>query len=147
MAIRSFATAFAVLANPHLVPESAGGRHHLALDRLRSAMIAHPENVAGADDPVTDLMTVGNGAIAAKSGAEGLLCVALPNRGLGIAIRIADGSYRALPVVIASVLEQLDAVDPSIIASFRERQNPELRNHNGRLVGEIRAAFTLERAR
>lgn len=146
MAIRAFATAFAALANPRLVPETAGGRHHLALDRLRAAMMAHPENVAGRDDPVTDVMTVGNGAIAAKSGAEGLLCVALPARGLGIAIRIADGSYRALPVAIASVLEQLDVVDPAIIAAFRERQNPELRNHNGRLVGEIRSAFTLEHA-
>jgi L-asparaginase II len=143
MSIRAFATAFAALANPHLVPESAGGRHHAALDRLRSAMIAHPENVAGTDDPVTDLMALGGGTIAAKSGAEGLLCVALPERGLGIAIRIADGTYRALPVALASVLAQLDAVGPSIITEFLARQNPELRNHNQRLVGELRAAFTL----
>jgi L-asparaginase II len=145
MPIRAFATAFAALADPHRVPQSAGGRHHVALDRLRSAMMAHPENVAGTDDPVTDLMALGGGTIAAKSGAEGLLCVALPEPGLGIAIRIADGTYRALPVVIAAVLEQLNVVDPSIISAFRERQNPELRNHNRRLVGEIKAAFTLDR--
>lgn len=144
--IQAFATAFAALARPEEVPVNAGRCYAEALNRLRAAMMAHPENVAGTDDPVTDLMLVGGGAIAAKTGAEGMLCAAIPAHGLGIAIRIADGTYRALPVVIASVLEQLEAVDASILAVFRERQPSELRNHNQRLVGEIRAAFTLQRA-
>jgi len=144
--IRAFATAFAVLADPDHAPADAGGRHHGALDRLRSAMMAHPENVAGTDDLVTDLMTVANGTIAAKTGAEGLFCVAVPALGLGIAIRVADGTYRALPVIIAEVLTQLKAVDSSIVSVLLERQNPKIRNHNGRLVGEFRPAFTLEYA-
>jgi L-asparaginase II len=144
--IRAFATAFATLAQPERVPEEAGGRHAAALNRLRSAMTAHPENVAGTGDLVTNLMAVAGGRIAAKTGAEGLICLALPERGWGIAIRIADGTYRAHEVVVAAVLEQLGAIDPSVTAAVRARNNPEIKNHNGWRVGELRAAFTLQTA-
>jgi L-asparaginase II len=144
--IRSFATAFAALAQPDRVPEEAGGRHAAALNRLRSAMTAHPENVAGTGDLVTNLMAVAGGRIAAKTGAEGLICLALPERGLGIAIRIADGTYRAHEVVVPAVLEQLGAVDAAVIAAVTARNSPEIRNHNGWHVGELRSAFTLQRA-
>jgi L-asparaginase II len=144
--IRAFATAFAVLAQPDRVPEKAGGRHAAALNRLRDAMTTHPENVAGTGDLVTNLMAVAGGRIAAKTGAEGLICLALPERGLGIAIRIADGTYRAHEVVVPAVLEQLGAVDASVIAAVRARNSPEIRNHNGWHVGDLRAAFRLELA-
>jgi L-asparaginase II len=144
--IRAFATAYAALAAPEQVPEGAGRDHAQALNRLRGAMIAHPENVAGEGEFVTDLITLSNGAIVAKSGAEGLLCMAIPGQGLGMAIRIADGSFRAHPVIAASVLEQLNLVGSSVIANILDRQNPEIRNHNGRLVGELRPAFQLKAA-
>jgi L-asparaginase II len=144
--IRAFATAYAVLAQPERVPEDAGGRHQAALKRLRGAMTTHPENVAGTGALVTDLMALSGGRIAAKSGAEGLICLALPERGLGVAIRIADGSFRAHGVVVAAVLEQLDAVDPAVIVAAMARHSSEIRNHNGRHVGDLRAAFRLEMA-
>jgi L-asparaginase II len=144
--IRAFATAYAALAAPEQAPEGAGGDHAEALNRLRAAMTAHPENVAGESELVTDLMALSNGAIVAKSGAEGLLCMAIPDQGVGIAIRIADGSFRAHPVIAASVLEQLNLIGSSVIADILDRQNPEIRNHNGRLVGELRPAFQLTAA-
>jgi L-asparaginase II len=142
--IRAFATAFAVLAQPERVAEEAGGRHADALNRLRSAMIAHPDNVSGTGDLVTTLMSVGGGKIAAKTGAEGLICLALPNHGLGIAIRVADGSFRSHPVIVAAVLEQLGLVGSSVIASVMEKHPSEVRNHNGWHVGDMRAAFQLQ---
>jgi L-asparaginase II len=134
--LRAFATAFALLATPQQP-------HAEALNRLRSAMTAHPENVAGEGDLVTDLMRLSEGDVVAKTGAEGLLCMAIPDHGLGIAIRIADGSFRAHPVVAASVLEQLNLVGSSVIADVLDRHGPDIRNHNGRLVGEFRPAFQL----
>ena len=50
---------------------SATGSSAAALDRLRAAMIAHPENVAGHGQLVTNLMALNDGRIAAKGGAEG----------------------------------------------------------------------------
>ncbi len=143
--LASFARAYATLAAPDRVPHGAGGAHAEALTRLRDAMMHYPENVAGQGELVSDLMRLGKGEIVAKSGAEGLLCVGLPKLGLGIAIRIADGSFRAHPVVIASVLRQLDVVDGSFSEALLACHPPEVKNHNGWIVGEMRAAFALQR--
>jgi L-asparaginase II len=142
--LRAFATAYAALAAPGRVPDGAGQEHAEALDRLRVAMAAHPENVSGAGHLVTDLMDVTGGRVVAKTGAEGLLCLAIPERELGIAIRMLDGTYRAHAVVAVSVLEQLDILDAATRDAILERDSPELRNHNGRLVGEIRPVFDLK---
>ncbi|HEX5497973.1 MAG TPA: asparaginase, partial [Thermomicrobiales bacterium] len=117
--------------------------HASALRRLRAAMLAAPENVAGEGELVTDLMRLGEGRIVAKSGAEGLICLALPEHGLGVAIRILDGSFRAHPVVVAETLRQLDLLDRPTIDAILETHSPELRNHNRRHVGDIRPAFVL----
>jgi L-asparaginase II len=144
--LRSFATAYATLAAPEEAPANAGREHAEALNRLRSAMTAHPENVAGEGDLVTNLMAVSKGAITAKTGAEGMLCMAIPSQGLGIAIRVADGSYRSHPEIAFAILEQLNLVGSSVIAELRERHPSEIRNHNGRIVGEMRPAFQLTTA-
>jgi L-asparaginase II len=142
--VRAFATAFAALAAPEHVPSGAGRDHAAALNRLRAAMTAHPENVAGPGHFVTTLMVLSGGRIAAKSGAEGLICLAVPERGLGIAIRVLDGSFRAHPDITLEALRQLDILDAPTREAILARDSPELRNHNGRLVGEIRPAFQLE---
>ena len=144
--VRAFATAYAALAAPERVRLGAGREHTAALDRLRTAMTAHPENVAGHGQLVTDLIALSDGRIAAKSGAEGLICLAVLERGLGIAIRVLDGSFRTHATVTIAALEQLGILDVATRAAILERHSPELRNHNGRLVGEIRPAFHLEQA-
>ncbi len=144
--VRAFATAFAALAAPERVSNGAGREHAAALNRLRAAITAHPENVAGPGHFVTDLMALSDGRIAAKSGAEGLICLAVPERELGIAIRVLDGSFRAHPDVTLEALKQLDILDAPTRAAILARDSPKLRNHNGLLVGEIRPAFRLERS-
>jgi L-asparaginase II len=141
--IRAFATAFSALADPTRVPAGAGGSHAVALDRLRAAMIAFPENVSGQHSLVAEVMRIGNGAFVCKSGAEGLFCLGAPERGIGLAIRIADGSFRAHGVVLASALEQLGLATPEQVAAILAVEPPQLLNHNGRLVGEIRPAFRM----
>jgi L-asparaginase II len=144
--VRAFATAYAALAAPELVPPGAGREHAAALDRLRAAMIAHPENVAGHGQLVTDLMALSDGRVVAKSGAEGLICLAAPEQEVGIAIRVMDGSFRTHAAVTVAALEQLGILDAPARDAILERHSPQLRNHNGRLVGEIRPVFQLEGA-
>jgi L-asparaginase II len=142
--VRAFATAYASLAAPEQVPAGAGRKHAVALNRLRDAMTAYPVNVSGEGNLVASIMEVSEGRVAAKTGAEGLLCLAVPERGLGIAIRIADGTFRTHAVAVASTLEQLGILDDTQRQEILARHNPELRNHNGRLVGEIQPVFKLE---
>lgn len=133
--LHAFARSFAVLSQPKT--------HADALNRLRSAMIAHPENVSGQGELVANLMRLGNGDIVAKSGAEGLICIGLPKQGLGIAIRVADGSFRAHPVLAIEALRQLDAVPESVLDGLTQLHDPFIFNHNRRIVGKRQATFTL----
>ena len=142
--VRAFAASYAALAAPELVPDGAGREHALALNRLRDAMTAYPVNVSGEGNLVATIMEVSEGRVAAKSGAEGLLCLAVPERGLGIAIRIADGTFRTHAVATVSALEQLGILDNAMRQEILARHTPEIRNHNDLLVGEIRPVFRLE---
>jgi L-asparaginase II len=103
-------------------------------------------NVSGEGSLVASLMELSDGRIVAKTGAEGLLCLGVPERELGIAIRVMDGSYRAHAIAAVSTLEQLGILDTATREAILERHSPELRNHNGRLVGEIRPVFRLQTA-
>jgi L-asparaginase II len=145
--IAAMAVAFATLAAPEGAPAGGGREHAAALDRLRSAMTAYPENVGGTRGRIdTDLMKCSGGKVVAKGGAEGLLCVGIPEHAVGIAIRVADGSSRSHPVVIESVLDQLDLLDKHLIANVTSLHDGRIFNHNRRHVGDIRAAFTVTAA-
>jgi L-asparaginase II len=106
-------------------------------------MTGHPENVAGRDDVVTDLMALSGGAVVAKTGAEGLLCLAVPEREIGIAIRVLDGTYRAHAVAACQCLADLRLVPEAAIEAVLAKHDPRILNHNGRHVGDIVAAFSL----
>ncbi|MCC6792209.1 MAG: asparaginase [Thermomicrobiales bacterium] len=145
--IGSMAAAFAALAAPDSAPAGQGREHATALNRLRAAMTSHPENVGGGKGRLdTDLMKHSNGRVVAKSGAEGLICAGFPERQIGIAIRIADGSFRAQAVVLEQVLRQLDLIESAVIDSLMAQWDPRIFNHNRRPVGDIEATFTLTEA-
>jgi L-asparaginase II len=94
-------------------------------ERIVAAMAAHPELIGyerGATD--TDLMRLRPGWIA-KGGAEGLICAATPE-GAGIALKVEDGSMRALRPALAAFL----GLEESFAAA------PVL-NSRGERVGEI----------
>ena len=74
-----------------------------------------------------------------KTGAEGVYCAALPQQGLGIAIKCDDGAARAAQVITAAMIARflpLDAAEHAAIRPFRE---PILRNWNCFEVGAIKA--------
>ncbi len=81
-----------------------------ALARVRDAMLAHPEMVAGRSRLDTRLMCAAPGKVIAKGGAEGVQGLALSvgvdgAAVLGWAIKIEDGSGRPLPLLIRACLQ------------------------------------------
>lgn len=71
-------------------------------DCVVEAMTARPELVEGPGSPATETMRALEGAVA-KGGAEGLLCVGLPD-GTGIALKAEDGASRPLGPAVAQFL-------------------------------------------
>jgi L-asparaginase II len=100
--------------------------------------------IAGPGDLDTELPPALPGAVA-KGGAEGLGCVSLAEQGLGVAVRVEDGEYRAVEPTLMTVLGQMLGWSrpPPPLARF---QQPELRNSPGDVVGFLRAEVPLTRA-
>lgn len=76
--------------------------------RLRSAMMEHPQLIAGSGRLCTDLMAAAPGRIVAKVGAEGIYSAVLCEPGFGVAIKVEDGDGRSAQVALLDVLRQLD---------------------------------------
>lgn len=83
-----------------------------AAGQLRRAMIAYPELVAGEGRSCTNLMRAAGGRVAIKTGAEGFFVGIVPEKQLGIALKIDDGAKRASACALAAILVRLGVLDP-----------------------------------
>jgi len=111
-----------------------------AIYRLHEAITNEPLYIAGQGTVVSELNEVTKGAVLAKTGAEGILTAALPERGLGIALKITDGSARARSVALLAILDHLGALSDEEKHKLQAHISPTIVNSKGLAVGEIRPA-------
>ncbi|MBM3530326.1 MAG: asparaginase [Alphaproteobacteria bacterium] len=102
--------------------------------RLRAVCAAHPWHVAGTGRFCTAIMRAFGGRVFVKTGAEGVFCGALPELGLGIAVKCDDGAGRAGEATMAGVLARFLTDDRATLEPY---VRPVLRNWNGIAVGAI----------
>lgn len=114
-----------------------------AAKRIFAACMAEPFYVAGTGRADTKMMEAGRGRVFTKTGAEGVFCAAIPELGLGIALKCDDGATRAAEVMVAAILARLVAKDAALSAVFAEMAAPKLTNWNGIEVGSLRAVGEL----
>jgi L-asparaginase II len=110
--------------------------------RILRSMIANPELVGGTGRACTVLMRAAAGRAVVKIGAEGVYAGIVPQRGLGIALKIDDGTVRAAETTIAAIFDKLGLVDDGA----REFLHPPVLNTRGAIVGERRQAPALLQA-
>jgi L-asparaginase II len=113
---------------------------------LVDAMTAHPEMVSGAGRSDLALATAGRGDFVAKVGAEGVQAIGVRSRGIGIAIKVADGAQRGLHPATVTVLDQLGLLDEDQRKALAPWRQPALRNYRGTRTGEVRALVVLDNA-
>jgi hypothetical protein len=77
-----------------------GDARDRAMHRLTRAMAAHPEMVAGEGRACTELMRAMEGRVAIKTGAEAVFIAIVPERKMGIALKITDGGTRAAEAAV-----------------------------------------------
>ncbi|MEO7150478.1 MAG: asparaginase [Burkholderiaceae bacterium] len=141
--LRALALAFARVGSG--VGLSTG--HAAAARRLRTAVAAAPFMVSGSGRFDSVVMERLGERVACKVGAEGVYCAALPEAGLGVAIKIDDGTTaRAAEVAMAAAIEALVRLDDEESVFMRSLSEPVLRNWNGIEVGGLRAAQALRAA-
>ena len=115
------------------------------LAALGYAMKRHPDLVSGTNRSDLMLMQAGNGDWVSKVGADGVQAIGVRSRGIGIAVRIADGNRRALHVATLAVLQQLGLIEAPAGTPLAPLDERVIRNYRGIAVGAVESTFSLPR--
>ncbi|WP_102958702.1 asparaginase [Mangrovicella endophytica] len=132
--LRAFAHGFAKLAggNGADAGRLAAGR------RLIEACMAEPWHMAGTHRACVQLMEAAPGRVFAKTGAEGVFCGAVPELGLGFALKMDDGATRASEAAVASVLSAIfKGRDETLAETYADMACRPLRNWQDTQVGAV----------
>ncbi|MGH2675517.1 MAG: asparaginase [Actinomycetota bacterium] len=130
--LASLATMYARLATPGAVPGA---------DRSVAAMRAAPYLVAGRNRMCTAVMEA-LPEVVVKVGAEGLVCAGVIERGIGVAVKVEDGSARAAEPALLRALTILGFLSGQQAGKLRPFARPPVMG-GGRPVGELLADFAL----
>lgn len=111
-----------------------------AAERLIEACMAEPFYVSGRGRACKELMEAAPGRIFAKTGAEGVFCVALPDHGIGMTVKCDDGSGRGAEAITAASIARFFSGEDDVQARLLALATPAITNRNGWTVGSVRAA-------
>lgn len=120
-------------------PDALSDSRAAACRRIAGAMTAEPFMVAGTGRYCTEVLRATGGAALIKTGAEGMFCAALPQYGLGVALKCDDGATRAAEIMLSAVLRHIGVLDDTMEAALAGRITAPVTNRNGQQVGDVRA--------
>lgn len=138
LSLRQMARAYARLGRA--VSEARGPSAVVA------AMTSWPNLVGGSEALSTRLMQATDGRLVAKEGAEGVFCVAAPGAGWGAAVKVADGTKRALAPALVGMLATAGLLEAGEEAALAELRHPPVTNWAGDEVGRLVAEVEPHRA-
>ena len=133
MSIKGLAGAMARFA----AASESGDRRQSAMHRLTRAMATYPELVAGEGRSCTELMRAMGGRVTIKTGAEAVFVAILPEKRLGLALKIEDGNSRASEAALVGLLSQLGVLDAAHPMAQKRLPAPQT-NCRGLVTGELR---------
>lgn len=93
----------------------------LGMERIARAMTHHPMMISGPEGFDSQLMYLSEGALVSKSGAEGIQCIGRVGDGMGIAIKVVDGTKRAKYATAVYLMKQLGWITPDISEALAEK--------------------------
>jgi L-asparaginase II len=113
---------------------------------LADAMTAHPGMVSGERRNDLAYMSAGAGDWVTKIGAEGVQAIGVRSRGIGIAVKVADGAKRGLHPAVVAVLDQLGLLDDARRQALAGWREPVVRNYRGLETGRVLPVVVLDKA-
>lgn len=105
--------------------------------RVVNAMGNQPFLVGGTDRIDSILIAETKGGVVSKVGAEGVHCALLADQGIGIAIKVEDGSHRAQVPALIRLLQELEALPDPLPPRLAEWMHKPVKNSRGECVGEV----------
>jgi L-asparaginase II len=138
----NFATTVAGLAramSAFAAAKEDGSVRDRAMHRLTRSMAAYPDLVAGEGRACTELMRSMDGRVAIKTGAEAVFVAIVPEKKLGIALKIEDGNSRASEAALVALLARIGVLDADHPMAQKRLPAPQM-NCRGLRTGELRLA-------
>jgi len=128
---------------------SKNGITSQALQVVADSMWRYPEMVSGKGRLDYALVTASKGKLICKAGAEALHCAAVLDKGWGLAIKMLDGTRRAVNPASVEVYRQLGILKKSHLRlrELKDFASPSIYNHKKVKVGFIQSDFRLKQTR
>ena len=133
--IQSLAKAMAIFANPEKMEQ----KRKDSIEILKTSVLCYPDLIAGDDRLCTKIIKKSNNQLIVKVGADGVYTAILLDKGLGIALKICDGSRKAAECLIVTILIRLGYLksdDPDFINYL----NIPIHNCSNKKTGIIKAS-------
>ncbi len=122
-------------------PTPLGPTRAAAVTRIKGAWAAHPFLMSGTGSSDHAFITATGGRVLTKTGAEGVYCAVIEDAGIGVALKVADGAFRASHVTLAALLRRLGALSESQAATLTGFADPIVATRRGIEAGRMRAVF------
>ena len=84
-------------------------------------MTTHPIMISDNNRFDTEVIKASHGQVIGKGGAEGIQCLCKVNEGIGLALKVEDGSRRAKHAVGLHLLKQLEWISDLRIQDIEEK--------------------------
>ncbi len=137
--LKNMALAYARLCDENF----SGGKYKKPQNYIISSMTMYPDMVAGNGRLDTEIMKLLGDRVICKIGAEGVYCVGIIGKAIGIALKVEDGNSRAVGPAVLEMLLQMKVISRDEIEQLKEYWNPPVLNNGGEKVGEIKAVFKM----
>lgn len=137
MPLYNMALSYARFANPTDISDNYKNACTLIFD----AMTSEPFMISGTDGFCTNLIKNTNKKLIGKVGAEGVYCIGVKDKNIGIAVKIESGSMAVLPVVVMKILNYLGLLTNEENIALSKYIKIENKNDNNLTVGFVETAF------
>ena len=91
------------------------------LEQISRAMTTNPTMISDNNRFDTEVIQASHGQVISKGGAEGIQCLCKINEGMGLAIKVEDGSKRAKQAVGLHLLKQLEWISELRIQDIEDK--------------------------
>ena len=91
------------------------------LEQISRAMSTNPIMISDNNKFDTEIIKASHGQVIGKGGAEGIQCLCKVNEGIGLALKVEDGSKRAKHAVSLHLLKQLEWISDLRIQDIEEK--------------------------
>ena len=91
------------------------------LEQISRAITTNPIMISDNNRFDTEIIKASHGQVISKGGAEGIQCLCKVNEGIGLALKVEDGSKRAKHAVGLHLLKQLECISELRIQDIQEK--------------------------